>query len=44
MPAPVAHGSVRFSTGRDTTASEIDEGARIVIECATRLSASMPLG
>jgi cysteine desulfurase len=42
VPAELAHGSLRFSLGRETTQGEIDEGARIVIECAKRLGAALP--
>lgn len=37
VPEPVAHGSVRFSIGRFTTGQELDEAARIVVECVARL-------
>ncbi len=35
-----AHGSIRFSLSRETTEREIDEAARLVVECVTRLRAS----
>jgi cysteine sulfinate desulfinase/cysteine desulfurase-like protein len=36
----VAHGSVRFSISRLTTAEEVDEAARMVPECIARLRRS----
>lgn len=37
----VAHGSLRFSLSKDTTAAELDEAARVVIECVTQLRSSL---
>lgn len=39
-PPDVAHGSVRFSLSRFTTDEEVEEGARIILECAARLRTS----
>jgi cysteine desulfurase len=39
----VAHGSLRFSLSRYTTAAEIDEAAGIVIECVLRLRSSLSI-
>lgn len=41
VEAAAAHGSVRFSLGRETTAGEVEEAARIVIECVERVGKSM---
>ena len=38
----LAHGSVRFSLGRETTGEELDRAAGIVIDCVRRVGASMP--
>ena len=38
----LAHGSVRFSMSRDTTQSDLNEAADIVVEVVGRLVASMP--
>lgn len=35
-----AHGSLRFSLSKHTTRAEVDEAAKIVIECVRRLDAS----
>jgi cysteine desulfurase len=40
IPPRVAHGSVRFSISRLTTAEEVDEAARTVTECIARLRRS----
>lgn len=40
VPAEFAHGSVRFSLGRETTSAEVDEAVRIISECARRLRES----
>lgn len=40
IPPDIAHGSVRFSLSRFTTDEEVDEGARIILECAARLRTS----
>lgn len=37
VPEVVAHGSVRFSLGKETTEAEVDEAAGIVVECVKRL-------
>ncbi len=42
IPPELAHGSLRFSLGRETTRSEIDAAATIVIEAVRRLRNSMP--
>jgi cysteine desulfurase len=39
IPEPVAHGSIRFSLGRDTTPEEIDQAAAITVESVRRLRA-----
>lgn len=41
IPPEVAHGTVRFSLSRETTAAEVDEAGRIVVECAAKLRESM---
>ena len=41
VPAHIAHGSLRFSLSRETTREEVDAAAAIVIDCASRLNASM---
>ncbi len=41
VPPEVAHGTLRFSLSRETTAAEVDEGVRIVVECVGRLRESM---
>lgn len=40
VSAEFAHGSVRFSLGRETTSAEVDEAVRIISECARRLRES----
>lgn len=40
VPAEFAHGSVRFSLGRQTTEAEVRDAARIVAECVARLRQS----
>ncbi|MBL8745259.1 MAG: aminotransferase class V-fold PLP-dependent enzyme [Phycisphaerae bacterium] len=40
VPPEYAHGSVRFSLGRETTESDVDEAAEILIECVARLQQS----
>jgi cysteine desulfurase len=42
VPAEWAHGSIRFSTGRETTAEELAGARLIVAECVRRLRGSMP--
>lgn len=42
VPAEVAHGSLRFSLSRETTADEVEEAARVVVEAVGVLSKSMP--
>ena len=44
IPEPVAHGSVRFSLGRFTTAAEIDEALATVPQVVARLGQTMPMG
>jgi cysteine desulfurase len=41
VPPAVAHGSVRFSMSKETTAEELIEAARIVGECVARLRRSL---
>ncbi len=41
VPPEIAHGSVRFSLSRLSTAEEIDQAATIIIEAANRLYRSM---
>ena len=41
VPPEVAHGTLRFSLSRETTAAEVDEAVRIVVECVGRLRESM---
>lgn len=36
----VAHGSVRFSIGRETTEREIDEAIKVIVECVGKLRGS----
>lgn len=43
IPEPVAHGSVRFSLSRWTTAREIDQAVEIVLEVVRRLTKTLPL-
>src|SRR5262249_4379205 len=38
VPPELAHGSVRFSIAKDTTRSDLDQAAKIVTECVTRLN------
>jgi cysteine desulfurase len=38
IPEPIAHGSLRFSLGKDTTFDEIDEAGAVVAACARRLA------
>jgi cysteine desulfurase len=40
VPAEYAHGSVRFSLGRETTDSEVDEAAGVIASCVERLQRS----
>jgi len=40
IPERLAHGSIRFSLGRDTTERQIREAAGVIAECAQRLVAS----
>lgn len=42
VPEARAHGSLRFSIGRATTLDEVEEAARIVVECVRRLAATLP--
>ncbi|MFW6033097.1 MAG: cysteine desulfurase family protein [Phycisphaeraceae bacterium] len=41
---PTAHGSVRFSLSRETTAEEIDQAAEAVAEVVQRGGRTMPVG
>jgi len=36
----IAHGSLRFSLGRDTTREEVEQAAAIVVECVGVLARS----
>lgn len=40
VPAEFAHGSVRFSLGRETTEAEVDQAAAILVQCVGRLQKS----
>ncbi len=40
IPREIAHGSLRFSLSKDTTAAETDEAAGVVVDCVRRLRAS----
>ncbi len=40
VPAEYAHGSVRFSLGRETTRAEVDQAVAIIVECVERLRQS----
>jgi cysteine desulfurase len=40
VPPEVAHGSIRFSLGRDTTAAEIDAAITATVESVARLRGS----
>lgn len=42
VPEARAHGSLRFSIGRETTLDEAEGAARIVVECVRRLAATLP--
>jgi cysteine desulfurase len=42
IPPEIAHGSVRFSLSRDTSAEELDAAASVVIDCVTQLRRSLP--
>lgn len=37
VPEPIAHGAVRFSLSRETTATEIEDAIEIVARCVARL-------
>jgi cysteine desulfurase len=37
VPPQLAHGSLRFSLSRETTESEVEQGAALVIECVQSL-------
>ena len=37
IPEPAAHGSLRFSLGRDITQPELDQAAQIIASCASAL-------
>lgn len=41
VPEKLAHGSIRFSIGRDTTADDLAHAARIVVEAVGRVASSM---
>lgn len=41
VPERIAHGSLRFSLSRETTADDVEEAAAIVIESVRRLSDSL---
>jgi cysteine sulfinate desulfinase/cysteine desulfurase-like protein len=40
IPAPYAHGTLRFSISRDTTPAEIDGAVEILAACVQRLGKS----
>jgi cysteine desulfurase len=40
VPEPIAHGSLRFSLGRETTEEEVAAAAEVVIDCVRRLGAT----
>ena len=40
VPPDIAHGSLRFSLSRFTTDAEVDEAAKIILECAAKLRTS----
>lgn len=42
VPPELAHGSVRFSLGKDTTPAEVDAAAGIVAEVVGRLAGTLP--
>lgn len=44
VPEPAAHGSVRFSFGRESTGGEVDRALDILVEVVGRLGRVMPLG
>lgn len=44
LPEPVAHGSVRFSLSRYTTADEVEQALEIVPQVVGRLGRTMPVG
>ena len=44
VPEPVAHGSVRFSIGRETAEQELRDAAVIVVEVVRRLRRTLPMG
>jgi len=43
VPPEVAHGSLRFSIGKDTNADEIDRAADIIADRAAQLRRSLPV-
>lgn len=43
VPEPVAHGSVRLSLSRETTADEIDRAIALIPEVVERLGRTMPM-
>jgi cysteine desulfurase len=40
VPAEYAHGSIRFSLSRFTTDAEVDDAARVIVQCVDRLRRS----
>jgi cysteine desulfurase len=42
IPPEIAHGSVRFSLGRDASGRELERAAREVVEAVARLGRSLP--
>ena len=44
VPEPIAHGSVRFSLGRFSSAQDIEQAIGIVPDVVRRLQRAMPLG
>lgn len=42
IPPEVAHGSLRFSIGKETSETDVHDAARLIGACVSRLRASMP--
>jgi cysteine sulfinate desulfinase/cysteine desulfurase-like protein len=40
LPDPVAHGTIRLSVSRLTTADELDHATRVIPECIAKLQRS----
>jgi cysteine desulfurase len=43
LAEPVAHGSVRFSLSRETTADEVDKAIELIPAAVRRLGQTMPV-